>query len=633
MQRFDILMLSDLRLRGGVSTALVEQVKANASAGYTTGLINVWSAAGRPHRPADPRIRRLLDAGLLTWGDAHRPIEARLVIGLHPALFASLPAEPIDICGYQKLLLVTQPPFDGHGHANYDMRRLDGNAQEILGGDVMWAPVSPGVRTLLAGAAAPVPTLDEDWTGILNPGEWATSRDGQIARQPVIGRHGGLDQLKWPDTAAETLRAYPAGDDLKVRILGESASLRALLGEYPANWQVLPNSAASPPAFLKTIDHFVYFHHSRWIDGYGYAIIEAMASGAVPILPETFKAQFEGAAVYARPKDVARTVKTFRQSPARFRESSGAATALVRDRFSAAVHNKRVRDLIGPPRRAVSAVRRRSRRVMFLSSNGIGLGHLTRQLAIARRCSDTIEPVFVTMSPAVSVVRDFGFLCEHIPHYRHLRCDVGQWNKSLTRELAEMIAFYEVGALLFDGNVIYGGLAEALTGVPDVWRIWCRRAMWRKGTGAGSIAQEPVFDLVVEPGDIADQFDAGLTTGRRRRARRVDPIRLLDTNEQLSRDKGAARIVGAGRQDRRADPTWCRQQQAFVGCAGGRHRLSCRGWPRPCAVLGMANFGIVDLRRARFPAGRDQADQDLSGRSLSQCVRRDRQRSGVQLLS
>ena len=64
MQRFDILMLSDLRLRGGVSTALVEQVKANAAAGYTTGLVNVWSAAARGHGPADPRVRRLVDAGL-----------------------------------------------------------------------------------------------------------------------------------------------------------------------------------------------------------------------------------------------------------------------------------------------------------------------------------------------------------------------------------------------------------------------------------------------------------------------------------------------------------------------------------------------------------------------------------------
>ncbi len=173
---------------------------------------------------------------------------------------------------------------------------------------------------------------------------------------------------------------------------------------------------------------------------------------------------------------------------------------------------------------------------MFLSSNGIGMGHLTRQLAIARRCAGHIEPVFVTMSSAMSVVSDFGFLCEHIPHHRHLRFDMRRWNTFLARELADKIAFYDVGAVLFDGNVVYGGLAEALTGLPDCWRIWCRRAMWRRGAGGDSIAHESVFDLVVEPRDVAGQFDAGLTTTHRKRTRRFDPIRLLDTNEQLSRD-------------------------------------------------------------------------------------------------
>ena len=534
MQRFDILILSDLRLSGGVTTALVEQTKANAKAGYSTGFVNVWSSLGRPRQPVDWRVRRLLDSGELVLADPHRPIDAGLVVGMHPALFANLPQKPINICGYRKLLLVTQAPFDGYSQPLYDTKRIDDNVQEVLGGEVQWVPINPVVRSLLGQSASPLTTLSADWAGVLDPDEWKVSREAKRADGSVIGRQGRPDPMRWPDTAAEALQAYPAQDDLVVRIRGETP-LRSMLGEYPPNWRVMPRAAVPQRAFLGAIDHYVYFHHSRHVDGYGYAILEAMAAGAVPILPESFRAQLDGAAVYGRPKDVTRIVNTFRQCPDRLQKSSEAATTTVRERFAHRVHQERVRDLIGPPRGSRVAIGRRRRRVMFLSSNGIGLGHLTRQLAIARRCDDWIETVFVTMSQAVSIVGEFGYLCEYIPHQRHLRCDADQWNRFLARELVDKIAFYDIGAVLFDGNVVYSGLAEVLSGLPDCWRIWCRRAMWRRGVGSNSIVHEPLFDLVVEPGEIAAELDAGLTAGQRKRTRRVNPIRLLDTSEQLSR--------------------------------------------------------------------------------------------------
>ncbi len=534
MQRFDILYLSDLRLSGGVATALVEQAKANAKAGYANGLVNVWSTAGKPSRFLDKRVRRLLETGILHLADAERPIEAALVIAIHPALFVHLPAKPIRISGYQKLLLVTQPPYDGHGQPNYDAGQLDGNAQEMLGGDVAWTPVNPMARLSIERTlSAPIwPTV---WAGVLDADEWTVTRDGYVGDQVVVGRHTRPDRLKWPDTAEETLQAYPARRDLVVRILGDSGSLLSLLGSYPLNWRVLPSGTTAPSDFVKTIDHFVYFHHSRHVDSYGYAILEAMTAGAVPILPRSFEAQFDGAALYAEPNTVLPTVERLRDHPARFREASAAAVAFAREHFGTTAHTKRVRETIGPPRGGFVALKRPMRRALFLSSNGIGLGHLTRQLAIARRCGDGVEPVFVTMSQAISVVSDFGFFCEYIPHHRHLPLCAGDWNRMLAKELADKVAFYGVDVIVFDGNVIYPGLAEVLAGSPTCWRVWVRRAMWRAGAGAKSIEHEALFDVVIEPGEIPAAFDAGLTRSRRSRTRRVDPIRLLDNCEQMSR--------------------------------------------------------------------------------------------------
>jgi UDP-N-acetylglucosamine--N-acetylmuramyl-(pentapeptide) pyrophosphoryl-undecaprenol N-acetylglucosamine transferase len=51
---------------------------------------------------------------------------------------------------------------------------------------------------------------------------------------------------------------------------------------------------------------------------------------------------------------------------------------------------------------------------MFVSSNGTGLGHLTRSMAIARRLDPVVEPLFVTLSRAAPVVRDMGFPVEYM---------------------------------------------------------------------------------------------------------------------------------------------------------------------------------------------------------------------------
>ena len=59
------------------------------------------------------------------------------------------------------------------------------------------------------------------------------------------------------------------------------------------------------------------------------------------------------------------------------------------------------------------------------------MGHLTRLLAIARRCSGSIEPVFLSMSQAAAVVEEFGYLVEFTAHHNYLDLDVERWNAAL----------------------------------------------------------------------------------------------------------------------------------------------------------------------------------------------------------
>ncbi|MBX2856683.1 MAG: hypothetical protein KTR21_16975, partial [Rhodobacteraceae bacterium] len=180
--------------------------------------------------------------------------------------------------------------------------------------------------------------------------------------------------------------------------------------------------------------------------------------------------------------------------------------------------------------------RPRKRHVLFLSPNGVGLGHLTRLLAIARRLPPSIEPVFLTMSYAARVAEAYGFLTEFTPRV----ADAAWWIEGLRAHLREMTSFYDFQAVVCDLNVPYAGLLRARKDMPGVPFIWVRRGMWREHHGDDVAERESNFDLIIEPRDYADDYDRGVTIGRPGPVRRTGPITLLDPKELLSRETARA---------------------------------------------------------------------------------------------
>jgi hypothetical protein len=542
---YDVVTVGDFRFPGGTSAAIEAELRAQAAAGYRTGLVQLKGPTLRFPHPIHPGIRACLDEGLADLLDPDVPVSARLLLAHHPFNFAHPASQGLGIAAEQRLLVVHQPPFDGAGEPFYDCAAVARNAEELLGGAVTWAPVGPRVREQLGLLDEPLPLTRRDWHNILDAEPWRVPRDAALAARPVIGRHSRPDPLKWPDDRERILEVYPDDPRYLVRILGGGAFLRELVGVYPRNWQVLAFNEITPQRFLATIDFFVYYHHSRWVEAFGRTVLEAMASGALCILPPGFRNLFENGAVYAEPAEVRELVRRLHVNRRAFREQSLRGTALVRARFGPASHVERLRELIGrphPPPVPLMPPSRRRRRVLFMTSDGVGMGHLTRMLAVARRCPAPLEPVFVTLSQALRVVREHGFLVEYLPFHSAVGCDNGRWNRALREELDELIAFYDPAVLVFDGNVPYQGLLDALRDNPGLWSVWCRRGMWQAGHGAESIRREGHFDAVVEPHDLAASWDRGLTVHNRSRTRAVDPIRLLDADELLEREAARAAL-------------------------------------------------------------------------------------------
>jgi UDP:flavonoid glycosyltransferase YjiC (YdhE family) len=268
-------------------------------------------------------------------------------------------------------------------------------------------------------------------------------------------------------------------------------------------------------------------------------LVEALAAG-VPILgPPALERLFGPAAAYARAEDVPDALKAL--VPSRRSALAQAARELHEKLTSPAALIRRLEEQLGPPptHRPTLTLRRElgtQRRALFLSPNGIGMGHLTRLLAVARRCSPGVEPVFLSMSQAVGVVETMGYVGEYFPYHQHSGETADAWNAALRARLDEAIAFYDPRCIVLDGNMPYQALVECRPGHPNRAFVWIRRGLWREDAGGAALERSRHFDLVIEPGELAAELDRGPTVGRSEDVLRTAAVVFHEPSELLSRE-------------------------------------------------------------------------------------------------
>ena len=174
------------------------------------------------------------------------------------------------------------------------------------------------------------------------------------------------------------------------------------------------------------------------------------------------------------------------------------------------------------------------------TSNGVGLGHLSRVMAVARHLEAQFDIVIFTLSAAVSIPVAAGFRTEYLRSHEYSEFDGVTWNKLLERRLHHLYEIYSPSLVSFDGTHPYAGLTRFLHRHSDLARVWERRGMWRAGYGEAAMERARHFDMVVEPGDYAHEYDVGVTSTVTGGIERVAPIRF-DGN-RLSREEARAAL-------------------------------------------------------------------------------------------
>lgn len=186
-----------------------------------------------------------------------------------------------------------------------------------------------------------------------------------------------------------------------------------------------------------------------------------------------------------------------------------------------------------PPTFVAGSTLTAAARVLMLSPNGIGMGHLTRQLAVARHLPEPIEPIFLSMSRAVSVVADYDFTHEYLPGPQSVGIDSQRWRDDFIQRLTDAIVYYDIRTIVFDGNFPYDPFRPLRAQLPERWWVWMRRGLWREGAGRAAVERSELFDTIIEPGELAAELDTGLTR-HSGHVQSVAPIVLTEPADRLS---------------------------------------------------------------------------------------------------
>jgi glycosyltransferase involved in cell wall biosynthesis len=358
-------------------------------------------------------------------------------------------------------------------------------------------------------------------------------------------RIGLMDETQW-----QTGEMGPV-EDLDVPFFCyASLSARLIPQKLHQNphFQVFRNTDIGFQRFLEKVDIATYFPSTQPNELMLIPLLRAVQAGVLAVVEGRLKGHLQGLAIYTDADGLRGTIDRLRFDP-----SAVTRTALSKARDLAMADTPgravaAIRSLVQAPRASEPMPANPPRQlhkhvpeVLFLSSNGVGLGHLTRLMAIARRLQHA-RPVFLTMSQAFRVVEASNWPVKYLPFHELSGCNTEHWNQWLRYEIEQVLAERPaIETMVFDGSNPYSGLLAAFSG-SAIRKVWIQRGMWKKGhMSADHVRRGKHFDVIVEPSDIAEAaatqslassaFDKVVTS----------PIWLLDQEELLERE--AARVA------------------------------------------------------------------------------------------
>ena len=181
--------------------------------------------------------------------------------------------------------------------------------------------------------------------------------------------------------------------------------------------------------------------------------------------------------------------------------------------------------------------------IVMFPTNGVGFGHFTRMLAVAKRMKNLdpdLEIIFFTTMPTLHLLKPYGIPAHHISGPKYFKgMESAEWNALLEEELSVCFETHNPSMFIFDGAFPYRGMLRAIQGRKSMRKFWMRRGTFRKGTLI-PVDSIQYFDSIIHPQDSVattpEQLEHNLEVIT------CPPIVMLDQDELMSKAKVRSRL-------------------------------------------------------------------------------------------
>lgn len=190
--------------------------------------------------------------------------------------------------------------------------------------------------------------------------------------------------------------------------------------------------------------------------------------------------------------------------------------------------------------------------VLFVTSNGAGLGHVSRLLAIAEHLPEGRRYELLTLSAAYRQVASPGLAVHYFPSRDATGESPARWNRLFAAHLRDLITSRRPRVVVFDGTWVYSGLTQVCRAYA-IPLVWVQRGLWKAEVDEASHqrhAAETVVDEVIIPGDYAgeERVDCGAEitptyVGPIVRTSRSDLLGREDACRALGFDPGTRHVL------------------------------------------------------------------------------------------
>ncbi|WP_067841022.1 glycosyltransferase [Amphibacillus sediminis] len=361
-RHFDVIIASEFRLLGGTNMSNVEEIKAQKQFGLKTGLVQMYRYDLNQVKEINPNIRKMIDGEQVQFVCYGEQVTCDLLIVRHPPILKDQQKYIPNIEAEHVKVIINQTPkreYSRDGQILYDLKETEQRVIQYFKKKPTWHPIGPVIRDALIQyhqeEIVNINLSPEDWVNIIDIQEWKRDQkdDNREDDKIIIGRHSRSQYVKWPNSAEDLLRIYPADDQYKILVLGGADVPEQTLGQIPNNWEVYQFGELPPKDFLAKLDVFVYYTHPELVEAFGRVILEAMAVGVPVIISPSYKELFSDAAIYAEPEQVEDRIKELMSNPDVYRNQVEKALKYVEQAFGYTKHRLRLEPFLNDKSRDV----------------------------------------------------------------------------------------------------------------------------------------------------------------------------------------------------------------------------------------------------------------------------------------